>query len=68
MLYPDCPCRVENIEQRLDVVNVAVGIDSRNTADELQGFRAVMESIQKRGIKTEIVFLEANDAVLLKRF
>ena len=27
-----------------------------------------MESIQKRGIKTEIVFLEANDAVLLKRF
>lgn len=48
--------------------NVAVGIDSRNSEEELQGFRAVMESIRKQGIETEIVFLEANNSVLLKRF
>jgi len=48
--------------------NVAVGIDSRNSEEELQGFRAVMESIRKQGIETEIVFLEAANSVLLKRF
>jgi len=50
------------------VADVAVGIDSRNAGGDLDGFREVMESIRQRGIETEIVFLEANDAVLLKRF
>jgi UPF0042 nucleotide-binding protein len=50
------------------MANVAVGIDSRNSEEELQGFRAVMESIRNHGIETEIVFLEASNSVLLKRF
>lgn len=48
--------------------NVAVGIDSRNSEEELQGFRTVMGSIRDHGIDTEIVFLEASNSVLLKRF
>jgi len=51
-----------------EMVDVAVGIDSRTAEEELEGFRTVMESIRRRDIETEIVFLEANDAVLLKRF
>jgi UPF0042 nucleotide-binding protein len=50
------------------MVEVAVGIDSRNAKTDLQGFRAVMESIHQRNIKTEIMFLQASDTVLLKRF
>jgi UPF0042 nucleotide-binding protein len=51
-----------------EITHVAVGIDSRNSGEELQGFRAVMESIREQGIDTEIVFLEASNSVLLKRF
>jgi UPF0042 nucleotide-binding protein len=51
-----------------DIANVAVGIDSRNPVEDLRGFRAVMQSIREQGTETEIVFLEANDTVLLKRF
>lgn len=51
-----------------DLVDVAVGIDSRNSVEDLAGFRVVMESIRQRDIQTEIVFLEANDTVLLQRF
>lgn len=50
------------------ITNVAVGVDSRNSEEELAGFRAVMDSIRQQGIETEIVFLEATNSVLLKRF
>jgi UPF0042 nucleotide-binding protein len=51
-----------------EITHVAVGIDSRNSEEELQGFRTVMDSIRDQGIETEIVFLEASNSVLLKRF
>lgn len=51
-----------------EMADVAVGIDSRNAEEDLQGFRSVMESIRQHEIETEIIFLEANDTVLLKRF
>ncbi len=47
---------------------VAVGIDSRNSEQDLLGFREVMSAIKKQGIEAEIIFLEARDSVLLKRF
>lgn len=46
----------------------AVGIDSRNSEKDLHGFRSVMSAIRQQGIETEIVFLEASNSVLLKRF
>jgi len=67
-LLPAFTVRMEARQADRNIVNLAVGVDSRNTVEDLQGFRAVMESIRDRGMKTEIVFLEANDAVLLKRF
>lgn len=51
-----------------EISDVAVGVDSRNSEEELQRFREMMESIHQHNIKTEIIFLEANDAILLKRF
>jgi len=50
------------------ITNVAVGIDSRNAEADLSGFRDVMKSIRDQGIETEIVFLEASNSVILKRF
>jgi len=67
-LLPAFTVQMEARQADRNIVNLAVGVDSRNTVEDLQGFRAVMESIRDRGMKTEIVFLEANDAVLLKRF
>lgn len=47
---------------------VAVGIDARNAEDDLQNFSTVLENTRKLGIECEILFLEASNNVLLKRF
>ena len=67
-LLPEFTAQMEARKADRIIINLAVGVDSRNTVEDLKGFRAVMESIRGRGMKTEIIFLEANDAVLLKRF
>jgi len=67
-LLPELTAQMEARKAERNIVNLAVGVDSRNTIEDLKGFGAVMESIRGRGMKTEIIFLEANDAVLLKRF
>ena len=46
----------------------AVGIDARNQPSELARFPAILQALDSRGIDTEIVFLDADDATLLKRF
>lgn len=46
----------------------AVGIDARNLSPDFQDFPAVLEEVRATGIKCEIVFLDADDATLFKRF
>lgn len=46
----------------------AVGIDARNRPAELARFPAILESLEATGLSAEIVFLDADDATLLKRF
>lgn len=47
---------------------VAIGIDARNVASELENFPQQIKQLQKNNIDCEIFFLEASNAALLKRF
>lgn len=46
----------------------AVGIDARNLNKDLERCPDILRSLRQRGVTCELVFLEANDATLLKRF
>ena len=50
-----------------ELQKVAVGIDIRN-GQNLDEFQAVLENLRKEGRKYEILFLDAEDDVLVKRF
>jgi UPF0042 nucleotide-binding protein len=47
---------------------VAVGIDARNHPDQLVNFPEIIEGLKNKGIHSKILFLQADDATLLKRF
>ncbi|MGU9957463.1 MAG: RNase adapter RapZ [Arenicellales bacterium WSBS_2016_MAG_OTU3] len=55
------------VQQKTSLAHVAVGIDSRNREffDTLEDNLTMLEPL---GINYQIIFLEANDAVLIKRF
>ncbi len=46
----------------------AVGIDARNRPGDLEQFPGILKHLQDQGLDTEIVFLTADDATLIKRF
>lgn len=48
--------------------NAAVGIDARNQSHELQHFPEIVRRLRDRGIRCEIIYLQADDETLLKRF
>ena len=48
--------------------NVAVGIDARNHPDQLVNFPDIIDVLKRKGIHCKILFLQADDATLLKRF
>ena len=47
---------------------VAAGIDARNRGDQLECFPEIIAGLRERGIDCKILFLQADDATLLKRF
>lgn len=47
---------------------VAIGIDARNVTAELESFPDQIKQLESNNIDCEIIFLEANDAALIKRF
>ena len=47
---------------------VAIGIDARNVTSELEFFPEQIKQLKNNNIDCEIIFLEANDAALIKRF
>ena len=47
---------------------VAIGIDARNIAAELENFPQQIQQLEKNGIECEIFFLEASSPALIKRF
>ncbi len=46
----------------------AVGIDARNLTASLASFPHQLERLQQQGLAPELVFLDADDATLIKRF
>lgn len=47
---------------------VAAGIDARNLNNDFAAFPLLLSTIQQQGIGCEVVFVDANDDTLLKRF
>lgn len=48
--------------------NMAVGVDARNRAADLESLPDLLHSMKDQGVRCEIVFLHAEDQVLLKRY
>jgi UPF0042 nucleotide-binding protein len=48
--------------------NLAIGIDARNRAADLAHLPDVLRELRARGIRCEVLFLHADDDVLLKRY
>ncbi|MEL6199517.1 MAG: RNase adapter RapZ [Pseudomonadota bacterium] len=47
---------------------VAIGIDARNRADDLQMLDRQVAHLRNQGAQVEVLFLQAEEAVLIKRF
>ncbi len=47
---------------------VAVGVDARNFIDELTQFPATLADLRASDLSVEVVFLQADDEILLKRY
>jgi UPF0042 nucleotide-binding protein len=47
---------------------VAVGLDARNSTQEITGVPAVIDELKRSGVRCEILFLAASDDELLRRF
>lgn len=47
---------------------IAIGIDARNSLDDFSFLPETIASLQNKDIPTELIFIEANDDVLTKRF
>jgi UPF0042 nucleotide-binding protein len=48
--------------------DMAVGVDARNRAADLESLPDLLHSLKDQGVRCEIVFLDADDQVLLKRY
>lgn len=47
---------------------IAVGVDARNRRDDLEGLPELITQLNLSGIQTDLLFLQASDDVLLKRY
>ena len=48
--------------------NAAVGIDARNRSEDLSRFPTILKSLKIAEIPCEVIFLDADDPILIKRF
>ena len=49
-------------------LRAAVGIDARNPVSDLKRFPEILEQLEDDGVDVEIIYLDADDNILLKRF
>ena len=49
-------------------VRVAVGVDARNRPGDLKALPSLIDDLQRDDVRTELLFLQADDEELLKRF
>lgn len=63
------PTLAEQLDQgELPIERAAVGIDARNLPTQLLAFDAILDALHQQQVKTEIIYLDADDSTLLKRF
>lgn len=66
-LLPDLIDQVLRSDEN-DVTQLAVGVDARNNPRQLSLFPDVLKTIKKKAEKTHVIYIDADDATLLKRF
>lgn len=49
-------------------VRVAVGVDARNRQRDLETLPGLIDELRKSGVQTDLLFLQASDDILLKRY
>lgn len=49
-------------------VRVAVGVDARNRRHDLESLPALIDELRKNNVQTDLLFLQASDDILLKRY
>ena len=49
-------------------IRVAVGVDARNRLVDLEALPDLIAELQSTGVQTELLFLQASDDILLKRY
>lgn len=61
---------VEHMHKRRDSVfeNVGVGLDARNRPDDIDQVPELVRTLRKSGISCDLIFLQADDEVLMSRF
>ncbi len=47
---------------------IAIGVDARNPSESLLGFSDSLKAIKSKGIDCEVLFLQAEESVLFKRY
>lgn len=47
---------------------VAVGVDARNRRQDLERLPELIDELRRHGIQTDLLFLQASDEILLKRY
>jgi RNase adapter protein RapZ len=60
----------DELKQRPDAIcdRTAISIDARNLTEDLHQLPGLVKEIRQQGIHSEMIFLEAQDEVLLRRF
>ena len=66
-LLPSFAAQMAN-SPRGDYEHAAVGIDARNLSDDFASFPDILAEIRSHGLDCEILFLQAEDNTLIKRF
>jgi len=61
---------VDEITQQdeLPETKVAVGVDARNREGDLKALPGLIDNLHGEDVQTELIFLQASDEILLKRF
>jgi UPF0042 nucleotide-binding protein len=66
-LLPDFAVKMSAFPGQLGEL-AAVGIDARNPPLDLSRFPEILDTLREAGVDCEVIFLDADDEVLLKRF
>ncbi len=47
---------------------IAVGVDARNRRQDLERLPGLIDELRRHGVQTDVLFLQASDEILLKRY